>query len=441
MTGKPRPASQSAAPGLAARSAALRLVAAVEEEGHALDPEAPALARLAPSDRAHALRLARAALRGQGRANALLAPFLRRPPPARIAAILRLGTVEICALGTPAHAAVDLAVRLARKGRDGGGHAGLVNAVLRRVADIGPTRWPDLPPDPMPGWLREPLLAAHGAAVVTKIEAAHAAGAATDLTLRDPADAATLGPALGALNLPSGSLRLAGPARITALPGYDTGRFWVQDAAATIPGQLLAPAPGARVLDLCAAPGGKTLQLAARGAHVTALDASAPRMERLRENLARVGLAAETVVADARDWTPPERFDAILLDAPCSATGTIRRHPDLPFVRDAAALGPLIALQSALIDRALGMLRPGGCLVYCVCSLLAREGADQIAAALSRHPGLSADSIDPATFGLPPEAAAPGPGLQTRPDFWPDRGGMDGFFIARLRSGAGAALQ
>jgi 16S rRNA (cytosine967-C5)-methyltransferase len=220
------------------------------------------------------------------------------------------------------------------------------------------------------------------------------------------------------------------------LPGFDEGAFWVQDAAAALPARMLAPAPGTRVLDLCAAPGGKTLQLAAMGADVTALDHSARRLQRLRANLARTGLSARIVTADALDWAPEDGpFDAILLDAPCTATGTIRRHPDLPFVKAAADVKVLSALQGALIDRAAALLRPGGRLVYCTCSLLPDEGERVVEAALARHPELAPD---PAARDVPgvPDSWHEGAGLRLRPDYWLERGGIDGFYIAALRRSA-----
>jgi 16S rRNA (cytosine967-C5)-methyltransferase len=432
MNGKPPNRPGKPAAGQKARAAALKLVRAVLDEHRALEADDPALGRLDPGDRARALRLARATLRGLGPADAALAPFLHRPPPARIHAVLRLGTVEICGLATPPHAAVDAAVSLARRGPGGDRHAGLVNAVLRRVAEAGPAIWGAAPPTRLPDWLRKALVAADGDATVAAIEAAHALGPPTDLTPRDATDADRLGAETGARILPGGSLRLSEPRQISTLPGYAEGRFWVQDAAAAIPARWLSPAPGARVLDLCAAPGGKTLQLAAAGAQVTALDASPARIGRLRANLARTGMAATIVLADARDWTPPQPFDAVLLDAPCSATGTIRRHPDLPHLRAARDLAALTALQDALIDRAVAALRPGGQLVYAVCSLLPQEGAARIAAALARHPSLVARMPDPAAHGLPDAAVAPGPGLRPRPDFWAGQGGMDGFYIALM---------
>ncbi len=205
----------------------------------------------------------------------------------------------------------------------------------------------------------------------------------------------------------------------------------VQDAAAALAVRLLAPQPGERTLDLCAAPGGKTLQLAAAGAEVTALDISGPRMARVEANLARTGLTATLVTADALHWQPDAPFDAILLDAPCSATGTIRRHPDLPFVKDGSELTALTALQSALLDRALGWLKPGGRLVYATCSLLPEEGEAQLTATLQRHPELTVEHPD--LPGVEPDWWTAEGALRLRPDLWADTGGMDGFFLARLR--------
>jgi len=201
--------------------------------------------------------------------------------------------------------------------------------------------------------------------------------------------------------------------------------------------RLLDPHPGERIADLCAAPGGKTLQLAAAGARVTAVDLSPARLERVAENLARCRLEAELVAADALDWRPEAPPDAILLDAPCSATGTIRRHPELPLIRDGSGLAALIALQDALIDRALALLPPGGRLVYATCSLLPAEGEERLAAALARHSGLAVEPPDPATLGIEPGWITPAGGLRLTPALWPGRGGMDGFFIARLRKSAG----
>jgi 16S rRNA (cytosine967-C5)-methyltransferase len=415
-----------------ARRAAAALLVGVMEERLTLSEQAGELAALSPSERARAQRLCLSTLRQLHRADAMLKPHLRKSPPPDLLALLRLGTVEICALGEAPHGVVDSLVSLARSGgQRTEGFTGLVNAVLRKVAEDS-ARWPRLEPPALPGWLRGRLMSAWGKAAVMRLEAAHLAGAPTDLTVKADPDlwAATLGAEL----LPTGSLRLTQAGQITELPGYDNGDWWVQDAAAALPARLLAVQPGERVLDLCAAPGGKTLQLAAAGAQVTALDISAPRMDRLHENLSRCGLAAGIVVADATTWQPEAPFDAILLDAPCSATGTIRRHPELPFVKTAAGLKELIALQAALLDRALGWLKPGGRLCYATCSLLPEEGEAQVAAALSRHPGLRGLAVTGA--GIEPGWITAAGCLRLRPDFWPERGGLDGFFVALLQQAA-----
>ena len=233
--------------------------------------------------------------------------------------------------------------------------------------------------------------------------------------------------------LPTGSLRLPGRAQVSALPGYAEGAWWVQDAAAAVPVRLFGDLAGRTALDLCAAPGGKTLQLAAAGAAVTALDASEARLRRLRENLGRTGLAAEVVAADALAWEPGRRFDAVLVDAPCSATGTIRRHPDLPYLRTGRELGPLVALQAALLRRAWDWVAPGGRLVYCVCSLLPAEGEEQVARFLAAMPDARVGGAGRgrARAWSPGWIDAAG-GLRLRPDFWPERGGMDGFYAVCL---------
>lgn len=398
------------------RLMAARLVAGVLDEGRML-VEGPETGG-DPATRARAQRLATAVLRDLARTDAVLAPLLRKPPVPVVHALLRVAVVEILALGAPAHGVVNAAVAALKTDRATAPMAGLANAVLRRAA--GFDGWSALPVQRLPGWLRRRLKAAYGEAAVRAIEAAHHDGAALDLTLKPGA-----APIPGAVALPGGSLRITGPVQVSALPGFSEGDWWVQDAAAALPAQMLAVDPGETVLDLCAAPGGKTLQLAAAGARVTALDLSATRLERLRQNLVRTGLAAEVVCADLLDWTPPYAFDAVLLDAPCSATGTIRRHPDLPFLRKPADVAALAGLQARMLDRALAMVRPGGRLVFCTCSLLPDEGEAQIAAALERHPGLHAQT-PPQPFGR----ATPEGGWRTRPDDMP--GGVDGFYMARL---------
>lgn len=406
-----------------ARGAALAVIRAVVEDRRTLAEAEPALlAPLAPPDRARAARLARATLRRIEPCDRVLAPRLRKTPPPAVMAALRLALTEL-SLGAAPHGVVNAAVSAIRADRRTTHLAGLVNAVLRGLPPGDPLA--GQPDQKLPRWLRQPLVRAWGREAVAAMERLQAGEPPLDLTPRAGATDLPAGE-----QLPTGSLRLAAPGQVSALPGHDTGQWWVQDAAAALAARLLAPQPGERVLDACAAPGGKTLQLADAGAEVTALDISAPRMERVRENLARTGLAARLVVADALAWEPDAPFDAILLDAPCSATGTIRRHPDLPFVKEGSELDGLIALQSRLIDRCLGWLRPGGRLVFCTCSLLPREGEGQLTAALDRHPGLAVERA--ALDGVAPEWWTPSGGLRLRPDHWADRGGMDGFFMVRL---------
>jgi len=415
--------------GTAARSAAVMLLGAVLDEGQQLSqaidaPDGP-LAKLPPSERARAQRLVLTTLRHIEQADRVLKPFLRKSPPDYVLNALRLGVVELAVDGGAAHGVVNAVVDLVSRGNRTGHMSGLANAVLRKVAGL-PAPFAKLPPQRMPQWLRQPLVHRWGRDVVERIEAVQAQTPPLDLTAKG-----TMPDIDGATPLPTGSTRLAQSTQVSTLPGFATGDWWVQDAAASLAARLLDAQTGETVLDLCAAPGGKTLQLAATGAQVTALDISSPRLARLRENLARTGLAAEIIATDALHWQPPALFDAVLLDAPCSATGTLRRHPDLPFIKDDSDLPALIALQTALIDRALTFLKPGGRLVFCTCSLLAQEGEDQLAATLARHPTLT---VEPPTLpGIDPGWITPEGGLRLRPDFWAEIGGMDGFFMARLR--------
>jgi len=378
-----------------------------------------------PADRARSARLAATVLRNLGPADEILRAYLDRKPPFAAKLVLRLATVELLVLGQDAHGVVDSAVKLVKARRNTARLAGFVNAVLRRVAEEGPARWAEMPPQRLPGWIGGELKKRFGVDALRAIERAHAAGAPVDLTPKRPGD-----PVDGATQLPTGSLRFPAGVQVSALPGYGAGEWWVQDAAAALPVRLLGDVAGRAVLDMCAAPGGKTMQLAAAGAKVTALDLSELRMARLRENLARTGLTAHCVVGDV--FAHQDSYDAIVLDAPCSATGTIRRHPDLPFLRKPSDAEDLTRLQMRMLDHALGLLKPGGRLVYCTCSLLPIEGEFQVKAALKRHDGLRVVPVDPETLGGEPHWASPEGGMRLRPDFWSDRGGMDGFYMAAL---------
>lgn len=388
-----------------------------------------ALDRLEPADRARAQRLALDVLRGLERADRVLDKHVRKNPPLHVRNILRLATVELCS-GGDAHGVVNDAVALTAGHKKGQHMKGMVNAVLRKIAADGPVEWAKLRVPRLPKWLRDPLVMAWGGEAVMAMEAAQFAGAPVDITVKD--DAAGWAERLGGVLLPTGSVRLAQAGQVSALPGFSDGAWWVQDAAAALPARLLDARPGEAVLDMCAAPGGKTLQMAAAGADVTALDISDARLERVRENLARTGLKARVVAGDALEHQG--RYDAILLDAPCSATGTIRRHPDLPHAKDGAEFGGLFELQSAMLDHALTLLKPGGRLVFCTCSLLPDEGECQIEDALGRHPGLVVERAALDRPGVDPAWITDEGGLRLRPDFWPDLGGMDGFYMAVLRT-------
>ncbi len=411
--------------GLAARAGALAILSAVLDEGHL---PGVGIAGSEPSDRARAERLAALVLRNLDRCDRVLAPHLRKAPPPFVRHALRLAVAEMALGGAAAHGAVNAAVEMVRRAPRGAPFAGLVNAVLRKVAAVE-APFTALPVQKLPQWLRQPLVHAWGRPAIEGMEAVQAVEPPLDLTLRPGAEVDIA----GAVVLPTGSWRLAAGGQVSALPGYAEGAWWVQDAGAALAARVLDARPGERVIDLCAAPGGKTMQLAAAGAEVTAVDISGPRLARLHENLARTGLTANVVTADALHWMPEVPADAVLLDAPCSATGTIRRHPELPHVRDGGDLPALVALQAALIDRAVVMLRPGGRLVFCTCSVLPEEGEAHLAGALARHPGLVVEPFLPsgADAGWQTESGA----LRLRPDHWADRGGIDGFFIVRLRKG------
>jgi len=389
-----------------------------------------ALDKLPPDDRARAQRLAQDTLRGLERADRLLQKHLQKPPPLTVRNVLRVGTVELCQ-GGAAHGVVNTMVNLVSQHRTLSHLKGLTNAVLRKIAAQGPEAWGALRAPRLPKWLRGPLAEAWGTDAIAAMEEAHFAGAPLDLTAKG--NPAALAEAVGGTLLPTGSVRVTDAGQVSTMPGFAEGDWWVQDAAAAIAVRVLAPREGETVLDLCAAPGGKTMQLAAAGAVVTAVDQSHPRMQRVKENLTRVGLKAKTLTKDAR--AVEGEFDAILLDAPCSATGTIRRHPDLPHAKDGSEFGDLIELQSELIDHAWSLLKPGGRLVFCTCSLLPDEGEVQVDEALERHGDMT---VDRAALDLPGVEAAwqtEEGGLRLRPDFWADKGGMDGFYIACLRKG------
>jgi len=421
-----------------ARAIALDVFEAVLHRRRPLDETLAAnrdLARLEPRDRAFARLVVATVLRRLGQIDAAIDGRLERPLPAKRAVvrdILRLGVAQIAFLDTAPHAAVDTSVALAHT-RSQASLAGLVNAVLRRIAEAG-----SLPPDDprhlnVPDWLWDSWTAAYGLETAAAIASAHLVEAPLDITPKDPDALAHWAAALGAEILPTSSLRRQAGGDPVQLPGFAEGAWWVQDAAAALPARLMGDVSGRRVADLCAAPGGKTAQLAVAGAAVTAVDISAKRLDRLRQNLGRLGLAAELVVADAVDWMPPEQFDAVLLDAPCTATGTLRRHPDIAWTKSPDDVVRLAALQGRLLEAALRIVKPGGMLVYATCSLQPEECEQRIAALLAAGAGAERLPAGPGEFpGLEVAITAAGD-LRTLPCHWSESGGIDGFYACRLR--------
>lgn len=424
----PTPSSDAA--GLPARAAALDLLTAALSRRAGLEEglSHPALAALSPRDRAFARALVMATLRRLGPIDQALQARVHKPPPDRVVQILRLGAAQLFVLQTPAHAAVSSAVDLAQAHGQSRPFKGLVNAVLRALT----REPPDLaePERLAPPWLYARWTAAYGAEAARALAALIAEEPATDLSLKDPAQAAELAAAVEGEALPGGSVRTGRRGDVAAWPGFAEGGWWVQDAAAAIPARLLQVQPGQTALDLCAAPGGKTLQLAAAGAQVVAVDRSAPRLKRLTANLARTGLAAETVAVDAAEWKDKRSFDAVLLDAPCSATGTFRRHPDVLWAAKPGDVASLAAVQSRLFDAAAARVKPGGRLVYCVCSLEPEEGEAQVAAFLQRHPDFAIEPVTAGEAGAPEASVRSDGTLRLLPHHLP--GGIDGFYAARL---------
>ena len=420
-----------------ARAVAAAALGAILRERRTLDralAAAPGLDALEPRDAAFARLLLLTTLRRLGQIDAFLAGLMDRPLPPRRAAVqdlLRLGVAQLAFLETPAHAAVASTVALA-EGPRLAPYRGLVNAVLRRAArERDAVAAFDAPHLNTPDWLWRSWREAYGETRCRAIALAHLGEPPLDLSA--VADAEGLAAALGARCLPGGTLRLGGAGGVAALPGYAAGAWWVQDAAAALPARLLGPVAGKRVLEIGAAPGGKTAQLAAAGARVTAVDRAAPRIVRLRENLARLRLDAEIVEADALDWHPPAPADMVLLDAPCTATGTIRRHPDVPRRRHPADVARLADQQRRLLARTATMVAPGGLLVYANCSLEPEECERQVEAFLAETPGMARLPIGAEELPGLREAVTTAGDLRTLPCHWAADGGMDGFYAARLQ--------
>jgi 16S rRNA (cytosine967-C5)-methyltransferase len=437
----------SEVPGLAARRIAADILDGVLHKRRTLDEQLdgagahPGLKTLSDRDRALMRRLVATILRRLGTLGHVLSRLLDRGVPTdapRAQSALLIGAAQILWMDVPDHAAVDLAVRLVQSDRRAAKYAGLVNAVLRRCAREGQplieevkSKTLDVPP-----WLLARWTARYGEDVARDIAVAVGHEPSFDITVKsDPAQWASR---LHGETLPTGTVRTLLQGSVTMLPGFTEGQWWVQDAAAALPTRLFGDVAGKTIADLCAAPGGKTAQLVHAGAQVTAVDRSPNRMARLRDNLARLSLQAETVVADAAEWPGNScgGFDGILVDAPCASTGTIRRHPDVAWLREEADMVALVALQKRLLQRAVALLRPGGTLVYCTCSLEAEEGELAIAALLDSESAVRRVPIDAGEVaGLTEIVTSEGdlrmlPCHLPHPD--PRLGGFDGFYAARL---------
>ena len=431
-------------PGLAARRIAADVIEGVLRRGRSLDEQIdgaganPGLAALADRDRALARHLIATVLRRLGTLRHLLGQYLDRGMPAdapRAETALLIGAAQILWLDVPDHAAVDLSVNLVRADRRAARYAGLVNAVLRRVAQNAAQQLCSMDTVALdtPTWLMARWQRNYGPELARAIAAAHAREPGLDLSVKS--DPARWAEALGGRVLPTETVRTIARGPVSKLPGYDEGAWWVQDAAAALPARLLGDVNGKTVADLCAAPGGKTAQLAAAGARVTAVDRSETRLRRLAQNLTRLGLSAEIVAADVTEWQSAP-FDAVLLDAPCSSTGTIRRHPDIPWLKRESDIATLAALQRRLLARAVELVRPGGALVYCVCSLEPEEGVEIVSELLAGDSRLRRRPILPAEVGGLAELIDNTGDLRTLPYHLPDStaqmGGLDGFYAARL---------
>ena len=431
------------------RAVAFQLLTQILDRRRPLDEalaESKDFAALAARDRALVRRLLATLLRRLGQLDDLIKTCLNRPLKrghGDLRNLLRLGAVQLAFLDTPAHAAVSTTLNLATTPRLAG-YKGLINALLRRIAREGAEliAKQDAARLNTPRWLWQSWGDAYGEAVARAIAEAHLSEPPLDLTLKEPAKEPTEEPAkieawaerLEAILLPTGSLRLPpGRGAIAKLSGFEDGAWWVQDTAATLPVRLLGAVAGRRVVELCAAPGGKTAALAALGADVTAVEISPARAARLDANLARLGLTAEIITADAIGWRPSAPVDAVLLDAPCSGTGTLRRHPDIARLKGPDDIAALTALQDRLLAAAVEMTAPGGSLVYATCSLQPEEGPQRIAALLAAGAPVARLPVAPREVFGRVDWLSPEGDLRTLPCHLAELGGMDGFYACRLR--------
>ncbi|MBT4889649.1 MAG: MFS transporter [Rhodospirillales bacterium] len=421
----------------APRLAALKAVQSVIQSGANLqDALNETRSRLKdPRDRAFHHQLVMTVIRHFGEIDTLLDVFLERRPhgqAAKIIHILYLGIAQVLYLDVPVYAAASTTVDLVRQSGLAG-HAKLANAIMRRIADQGPGRIAEMDVEQVntPPWLWQSWCATYGEDITRTIAAANTQEPRLDLSVKSDPDG--WAEKLEGELLPTGSIRLPIGGRIDAMPGFEDGEWWVQDAAAALPVKLLGDVEGKSIVDLCAAPGGKTMQLIAAGAHVTAIDRSKKRLKTLHRNLYRTHQKANVITAKAEIWKPVELVDGILLDAPCSATGTLRRNPDIMFQKGPEDITSLTSLQDTLIDAAVDMVKPGGVIIYCTCSLQDEEGPARIAAALSRNLPIEIVPIEKGELPGLSHAITPEGALRTLPGYWAEHGGMDGFYAARLR--------
>ncbi len=428
-------------PELAARMAALQLLQAVLLKHRSIDDAFDAAARgLEPRDRAFVRLLAATTLRRLGQIDDVLMKFVAKEPPPDVRDLLRLGAAQLLFLGTPPHAAVATTVDLVKAKYDR--LSALANAVMRRVADQGAglIAAQDAAKLNTPDWLWESWVAAYGDPAARATAEAHLHEAPLDISVKDPATAPVWAEKLGGLVLPTGTVRLPKGSKVQDLEGYSEGAWWVQDAAAALPAKILLHAllqnglqhGPQQIGDICAAPGGKSAQLAAAGHSVTAVDISAQRLGLTEENFKRLGLTAHTVVADALTWRPETPFDGLLLDAPCSATGTIRRHPDLPFLKRPTSLEAFVTTQTALLKAVVPMVKPGAPIVYSVCSLQPEERR-AVVDAVCGETGLARLKVPAAAIAGENQFLTRDGELRTLPSQWGELGGLDGFYGVLLQ--------
>jgi 16S rRNA (cytosine967-C5)-methyltransferase len=420
--------------GLAARRAAMKTLVAILDRHQSLDDalnQNNTLKGMPANDRAFARLLVNTVLRRLPEIDLAFQKFLSRPlprNPKELSQLLRTGTAQLLFLNTPPHAVVDTSVTLANEFQNKK-FKGLVNAILRKVATIK-----SKPENPAklntPDWLWQSWVDQYGEEEATAIGLQHLAHPPIDISAKE--DPAFWAKSMNAELLPTGTIRRTARGRPSEWTGFKEGRWWIQDAAAALPVKLLGPIAGKTVIDLCAAPGGKTAQLVNSGAAVTAVDISKNRISRLESNLSRLQLPANTIVADLRDWRPNDLADIVLLDAPCTATGTCRRHPDILRLRNESDVVKLSAVQSSLLDAAAEMTMPGGSLLYVTCSLQPEEGTNQISSFLDRHSNYQRTQFDMSAYATLESTISDDGSLRTLPSHWANHGGMDGFFAVAL---------